>query len=887
MCVNMSFMDVIHFCDVTEMLDKCVEARNTIKKQNILKKFITEIVKYQQGYKCQNPSHDMSLYPLIRIILSNEERERAYGIQEKTLRKILIKSIKINGPDARKIVQCNENELADKVYEVVSSRNSRSSKLTVHQVDTLLNNLCENQTQKYQQTQFEYLFLNGSATDFKWIVKIILKNMNLKININKFLTHYHPLALLLFEKFPHLSKVCEIIDNNNAEREARDKVEPFVPIRPMLSQKFSSDMNGMINTTAFYQEIKFDGERFQIHMENGVYKYFSRNGYDFSEAFNITLSPLIKFKTVVHSIILDGEMLIWDRTNSRFVSKGESEIDVKKLKDPNSNLRPCYCAFDVLYVNGVSYIDYPLSRRCSILSSLIENQTGIFIKTEPIRIRDIDHLVSLFNAAMENEEEGIILKRLDTNYMPGSREKGGWYKVKADYFDGDLVTEFDCVIIGGNYQNRYKKDYLLKYQVGAVEKLEDGLFNVYSIGEINLGLSRENRKKLNAKLAPFMIDYDNRREIKFEKGQVFFGKSRPDVFIPPHKSIVLQIKASELAPSSEYYTNYTFRFPRISDVRYDKFWDDSVTLKEFQEYFKTDNNNDDRRVRKINKRKVHKDDLVSPTKKKKLAASRSAIEMFCHDSGDDGEIEPIDNVLEGHEFCVLCSAPFKPSVRELKLLLRLHGASLTEFPRKNKTYAIVAGELTNSVTVYKNDYNIIKVEWLVANFPKDSTLDHCPELTPSDYHFMNEATMMKLLEKFDEYGDSYTKPFNSPEDAKEFLQKLDENENVEKEVILNFEEELFKDANSPNPNYFRNYAGYFHDEENETNLLYNIAKFLFEFRGGRVSNTLHKKCFVFVDPDVCKREDHKEFDNYRLCDYNFILNSNDARKLLDIRGFMF
>jgi len=838
----------------------------------------------QQRYKTEFSSNDPTLYPLIRILLSTEEHERAYGIQEKTLRKMLINSLNVSGNDAKKIEQCNEDEIADTVYEVVKSRSSRESKLTIQQVDTLLNNLCENQKQQFQQNQFEYLFLNGSASDFKWIVKIILKKMKLKILVSKLLLNYHPLAPQLYNKFHHLSNVCDIIDSGRAEEEVKDKVEPFIAIRPMLSQKFSNDMNNMIGTNEFYQEIKLDGERFQMHMDKDVYKYYSRNGHDFSECFNLMLSPLIKYKTVVHSLILDGEMLIWNRSNQRFVTKGETELDVKKLKDPNNNLRICYCAFDVLYINGISYIDQPFNRRCEILSSLFDDQVGIMIKTKPIRIRDVDHLVSLFNAALKNEEEGIILKNSVSKYMPGEREKGGWYKVKADYFDGELVEEFDCVIIGGSYQNSHTKDYLLKYQVGAVEKLEDGSFNVYAIGEINHGLSRENRKILNKKLLPFMRDYNNEKEIEFEKGQVFFGKSRPDVFILPHKSTVLQIKASELARSSDFYTNYTFRFPRISKVRYDKFWDDSVTLKEYTEFFKRDNNKGDRQVFKINKRSAHKDDIVSPTKKRKLPSSRSAVELFCHDSQDD-DIEPIDNVLEGKEFCVLTTSSSLPSVHDLKVLLRLHGAPITEFPRKNKTFAVVAGEVTKRIKIYTNDHNIIKAEWVAQQFSKDHRLEDFPDLCPSHFHNMTDSMRESFSSRFDQYGDSYRDLFKSPDDFLKFMTEMVDIAALADEEFVDFEADLF-DENYKNINIFRGFSAFFYEDENHPNVKIRIAKAALKFSAGRVSSTVTGQKYIFIDKSEFKKEDHEEFKNQKLIDFHYIIDSNNAGKLLDIEDYV-
>ncbi|KAL7043823.1 hypothetical protein ACKWTF_001674 [Chironomus riparius] len=880
----MSFVEKLMFFDLTVMLDKCIEATSPAKRDTILKKYFKRVLDLQQQYKIEYPCNDHSLYPLIRIILSTEEHQRAYGIQEKTLRKILINSLNIIGSsDAKKVEHCNEDEIADAVYEVVKTRSSRTSTLNLQQIDALLNYLCENQKQQCQQNQFEYLFLNGSASDFKWIVKIILKKMKLKVLVSKLLLNYHPLAPQLYTKFHHLSQVCKIIDSGRAEEEIKDKVEPFIPIRPMLSQKFSNDMNNMIGTAEFYQEIKLDGERFQMHMENDVYKYYSRNGHDFSECFNILLSPLVKYKTVVHSLILDGEMIIWNRSKQRFVTKGETEMDVKKINDPNSNLRPCYCAFDVLYVNGVSYIDQPFNRRCEILSSIFDDQVGVMIKTEPIKIRDVDHLVSLFNTAMQNEEEGIILKNSVSKYMPGERDKSGWYKVKADYFDGELVKEFDCVIVGGKYQNPHKKDYLLKYSVGAVEKLQDGSFKVYTIGEINHGLSRENRKKLNDKLVPYMRDYDNENKVEFEKGQVYFGKTRPDVFIPPHKSIVLQIKASELAPSSDHYFKYTFRFPRISEVRYDKFWDDSVSLKEFQEFFKSDNSgNNDRRVRKITKRNAHKDDIVSPTKKSKLATSRSAMEMFCHDSQED-DIEPIDNVLEGKEFCVLTTSSSQPSVHDLKVLLRLHGASLTEFPRKSKTFAVIAGEITQRIKIYIKDYNIIKAEWVTEQLSKDFRLYDFPDLRPSHFHYINESMKESFKDRFDHYGDSYTEAFKSPEDLKEFLLQMDEINGAD-EDLKDFENELY-DENIKNPNFFRGFSAFFYEDENHPNDLMCCAKILFKYRAGRVSSKINGQQYIFIDKSEFKK-DHEEFKNQKLVNINYIYDSNDAGKLLDIEDYV-
>lgn len=80
----------------------------------------------------------------------------------------------------------------------------------------------------------------------------------------------------------------------------------------------------------YFIEMKFDGERFQIHMKDNKFKYFSRNGFDFTPNFGESYNSeglLTKYledalDPKVHSFIVDGEMMGWHKTNKVFGSKG-------------------------------------------------------------------------------------------------------------------------------------------------------------------------------------------------------------------------------------------------------------------------------------------------------------------------------------------------------------------------------------------------------------------------------------------------------------------------------------------------------------------------------------------------------------------------------------
>ena len=97
------------------------------------------------------------MLPVLRLILAQEERERNYGIQEKSLPNLFIKTLNIStqSADGIKIMQCNEYELQTKIGEVMKSRASEGGKLSLHDADVALNNMSENQQSAFQQNELK------------------------------------------------------------------------------------------------------------------------------------------------------------------------------------------------------------------------------------------------------------------------------------------------------------------------------------------------------------------------------------------------------------------------------------------------------------------------------------------------------------------------------------------------------------------------------------------------------------------------------------------------------------------------------------------------------------------------------------------------------------
>lgn len=202
-------------------------------------------------------------------------------------------------------------------------------------------------------------------------------------------------------------------------------------IEPMLADQDAVVPKG----EGYLYEIKWDGIRALITLEDGHIKIKTRNQRDVTAQFPELQIGEKAFRAT--NALFDAEIVcldpagkpIFKRVINRLMSTGETNI--QKLTKSN----PAFCyIFDCLYLDGRALVNEPLIRRKEWLADTIRPET-------PYRVSEhVDDGPSLLEAAREHNLEGIMAKRADSKYMPG-RRTDLWLKVK-------IRESAEAVIIG-------------------------------------------------------------------------------------------------------------------------------------------------------------------------------------------------------------------------------------------------------------------------------------------------------------------------------------------------------------------------------------------------------------------------------------------------------
>ena len=202
------------------------------------------------------------------------------------------------------------------------------------------------------------------------------------------------------------------------------------PIEPMLAELAKS----VPSRGDWIYEVKWDGIRAMVSLDEGVVRIRSRNQNDITAAFPELADAAASFRATCG--LFDCEIVCLDPAGrpvfrdviNRMRQKGDAAERARK-KHP----AVCY-VFDCLYLDGRPLVNEPVERRREWMADAIKKDSSYRVS------QTVEDGAALFEAAGAMGLEGIMAKKAGSLYTPG-RRNDAWLKIKTR-------NTLDCVIIG-------------------------------------------------------------------------------------------------------------------------------------------------------------------------------------------------------------------------------------------------------------------------------------------------------------------------------------------------------------------------------------------------------------------------------------------------------
>ncbi len=172
-------------------------------------------------------------------------------------------------------------------------------------------------------------------------------------------------------------------------------------------------------TMGWGHELKLDGYRLQLRVENGRAALRTRTGLDWTDKFEVIASAA----RTLPDCILDGETVALNAQDNPDFSALQNA-----LSEGNGEAMRFF-AFDLLFAAGEDLRSLPLAERKSRLKALLDEQP----EETTSRIRYLNHIEAdgeaILESACKESLEGIVSKLLDAPYRSG--RAASWVKSKC------------------------------------------------------------------------------------------------------------------------------------------------------------------------------------------------------------------------------------------------------------------------------------------------------------------------------------------------------------------------------------------------------------------------------------------------------------------------
>ena len=344
------------------------------------------------------------------------------------------------------------------------------------------------------------------------------------------------------------------------------------PIRSQLAERLP-DPKTILEKFAGEAHVqqKFDGFRIQGHKDGNIIRLFSRNLEETTFMFPDIIEGIRK-QIKADSIIFDSEALAFNPQSEEFLPFQETTKRRRKynIEEMQKKLPLKAFVFDLMFLNGKSVMDHPLTERVELFKKVIKGEEVLIPQPGEV-VSTTERMNELFNDALTKGLEGLVVKRVDSKYEAGARNFN-WVKLKR-YSSGQLKDTIDCVILGYIYgrgkRSAFGAGALL---AGVYDELSDEFVTVSKIGT---GLTDEEWREIKVK--------SEKLKVKSKPARVV-SKITPSVWVEP--KIVIEVLADEITISPLHTAGYALRFPRLVRFREeDKRGEDATTTKELVEMY--------------------------------------------------------------------------------------------------------------------------------------------------------------------------------------------------------------------------------------------------------------------------------------------------------------
>jgi DNA ligase-1 len=249
--------------------------------------------------------------------------------------------------------------------------------------------------------------------------------------------------------------------------------------------------------------------------------------------------------------VIDGELLAWGNGGPLPFAQLQRRIGRKNLGRTILDEVPAVLlAYDLLEEGSADIRSLPLSERRSRLAALLESvpASGRLILSPSVAASEWSALTAARRTAREMGAEGLMLKRLSSEYGVG-RRRGDWWKWKVDPLTVDAV--------------------LIYAQPGSGKRA--GLFTDYTFGIWE-----------GSHLVPFAKAYSGLSDEEIKRVDAFVRRNTLEKFGPVRTvkpELVFELHFEGIQRSSRHKSGIAVRFPRMARWRTDKKAEEADTIE--------------------------------------------------------------------------------------------------------------------------------------------------------------------------------------------------------------------------------------------------------------------------------------------------------------------